>query len=157
MRIRVHTVAGRMPDWVEQGCAEYQRRLPREWHFQWRTVPLARRGKAGSGAADYRERESDQLLRGLAGDEQLVALDVQGELLSTERLADAIGRWQMEACSVALLIGGPDGLSQDCLARAQHRWSLGRVTLPHPLVRIVLVEQLYRAWSLGAGHPYHRA
>jgi 23S rRNA (pseudouridine1915-N3)-methyltransferase len=158
MRISVHAVGGKMPGWVEQACADYQRRLPREWRFSWRDVPLARRsGAAGDAAAACSQQEGEQLLRGLAPAECVIALDVAGQLLSTEQLALEVQQWQMQGASVRLLIGGPDGLSVDCLHSAQRRWSLGRLTLPHPLVRIVLLEQLYRAWTINVGHPYHRA
>lgn len=162
MRISVHAVGGKMPGWVEQACADYQRRLPREWRFNWRDVPLARRSSGSGGAsaavgAACSQQEGEQLLRALASDERVIALDVAGQLISTEQLAVELQQWQMDGASVRLLIGGPDGLSADCLQRARQRWSLGRLTLPHPLVRIVLLEQLYRAWTINVGHPYHRA
>jgi 23S rRNA (pseudouridine1915-N3)-methyltransferase len=160
MRISVHAVGGKMPGWVEQACAEYQRRLPREWRFSWRDVPLARRGNSAGSAGEIAAgiaQEGAQLLRGLTPAESVIALDVGGQLLSTEQLAAAVRQWQMDGESVRLLIGGPDGLSPECLRGARQRWSLGRLTLPHPLVRIVLLEQLYRAWTISVGHPYHRA
>jgi 23S rRNA (pseudouridine1915-N3)-methyltransferase len=77
--------------------------------------------------------------------------------MSTEKLAQQLGNWQMNGRDICLLVGGPDGLSQQCLARANMRWSLSDLTLPHPLVRIVVMEQLYRAWTINANHPYHRS
>ena len=87
----------------------------------------------------------------------MVALDVIGRTLSTEKLASKLADWQMNGRDVCLIIGGPDGLSAECLARADMRWSLSDLTLPHPLVRIVLMEQMYRAWTINANHPYHRS
>jgi len=92
----------------------------------------------------------------LRGDEQLVALEVKGRPWSTEQLADQADQWRLEGRDVALLVGGPDGLAPALSARAQQHWSLSPLTLPHPLVRLMLAEQLYRAWTLMVGHPYHR-
>lgn len=156
MRITVHTVGSRMPRWVDDGCADYQRRLPRELALSWREVPLAQRG-ARSSAEALREREGEALLRGVASGDHCVALDLAGRAWSTEQLAQQLSNWMMNGQPLSLLIGGPDGLSPACLTRAAQRWALGPLTLPHPLVRVVLVEQLYRAWTITIGHPYHRA
>ena len=86
----------------------------------------------------------------------MVALDQRGKAWSTEQLSAELRNWQMDGRDVCLLIGGPDGLGKACVDRADKRWSLSELTLPHPLVRVVLVEQLYRAWSMNQGHPYHR-
>lgn len=156
MRISVHSVAGKMPSWVETGVQEYARRMPRELQLQWRDVPLAKRG-AGTSAAQLRQREGEALLKGIRDAEHCVALDGRGKPWSTEDLAGTLDAWMMAGDSVSIMIGGPDGLSPACLERARQRWSLGPLTLPHPLVRVVLVEQLYRAWTITIGHPYHRA
>ena len=156
MRITVHTVGKRMPRWVEDGCAEYQRRLPRELALSWREVALAHRS-ADSSAERLREREGESLLRGVASGDHCVALDLSGRAWSTEQLAGELSRWMMSGRPLSLLIGGPDGLAPACLDRASQRWALGPLTLPHPLVRVLLVEQLYRAWTITIGHPYHRA
>ena len=154
MKLTVHAVAGKMPRWVDDGVAEYRKRLPRELDLNFRDVPLARRGDS---ADKLREREGDALLRGVGDSDHCVALDLAGKAWTTERLAQELEGWMMAGCGLSLLIGGPDGLSAACLGRAQQRWSLGPLTLPHPLVRIVLAEQLYRAWTITIGHPYHRA
>ncbi len=156
MRITVHSVAGKMPRWVDEGVAEYSKRLPRELRLEWRTVPLARRSSR-TDAASLRQSEGEALLKGLHRDDLCIALDLSGKLWSTEDLARQLDGWMMQGQGVQLLVGGPDGLSSDCLAAASQRWSLGPLTLPHPLVRIVLAEQLYRAWTITIGHPYHRA
>lgn len=157
MRVTVHSVAGRMPAWVDAGVDEYAKRLPRELRIEWRSVPLARRGSSKNGAETLREREGEALLRGVNDSDHRVALDGRGKAWGTEELAERLAEWMMQGRPLSMLIGGPDGLSDACLATAEQRWSLGPLTLPHPLVRVILVEQLYRAWTISVGHPYHRA
>ena len=152
-RLRLLAVGTRMPGWVEEGFEEYRKRLPREWALELREIPLARRGADVSRAM---RDEGDALLSGLDGDEYVVAMEVGGKAQSTPDLAARLGRWREEGQRAAFLVGGPDGLPETCRARAREQWSLSRLTLPHPMVRILLAEQLYRAWSLMAGHPYHR-
>ncbi len=156
MRITVHSVAGKMPRWVDAAVTEYSKRLPRELKLQWRDVPLAPR-TGGADAQALRQREGVGLLKGLKNSDHCVALDLRGRAWSTEELAEQLENWMMQGQDLSLMIGGPDGLSQECLAAARQRWSLGPLTLPHPLVRVVLTEQLYRAWTVTTGHPYHRA
>lgn len=156
MRLTVLAVGGRMPDWVDAAVREYGKRLPRELDLAWREIPLARRGKDTSPDR-LRAAEGEQLLKAIPGGDRVVALDVRGRRLSTETLADRLADWQMSGDNYSFLIGGPDGLSDECLARADWRWSLSDLTLPHPLVRVVLTEQLYRAWTITVHHPYHRS
>lgn len=144
-----------MPRWVSEGSDDYLRRLPRELSVSWREVPLAKRG-AGAQPQRLREREGEVLLRGVRDGDHCVALDPGGRGWSTQQLAAELRRWMMGGRPLNLFIGGPEGLSRACLERAQQRWSLGPLTLPHPLVRVLLAEQLYRAWTITVGHPYHR-
>jgi 23S rRNA (pseudouridine1915-N3)-methyltransferase len=155
MRVTVLAVGTRMPGWVVEGVDEYSRRLPREWQFQWVEVALARRGK-DADAGRLREAEGEKLLRAIPDGDTVIALDVKGKRLATEDLARALDQWQMSGSNYTLVIGGPDGLSPAVLSRADQRWSLSDMTLPHPLVRIILAEQLYRAWTITVNHPYHR-
>ncbi len=157
MRITVLAVGGKMPAWVDEGVAEYSKRLPRELRLEWRDIPLAQRGKKNADAAGLMEKEGELLLKAIPDGDRVIALDVRGKPWSTEQLADQLRDWQMEGMSVSLLIGGPDGLSPACLQRADARWSLSALTLPHPLVRVLLAEQIYRAWTITVNHPYHRA
>ena len=157
MRITVLAVGGKMPAWVGEGVAEYSKRLPRELRLDWRDLPLAQRSKKNADTAALREKEGDQILKAIPEGDRVVALDVRGKSWSTEELAGQLGNWQMEGINVSLLIGGPDGLSPACLERADTRWSLSALTLPHPLVRVLLAEQIYRAWTITVNHPYHRA
>ena len=155
MRITVIAVGRKMPAWVEQGINEYDRRMPRELKIQWREIPLARRGRDTSPGV-LRSREGEKILKAIPARDKVIALDVRGKSWSTEQLAEQLRSWQMSGDNYSLLIGGPDGLSTECLERASQRWSLSDLTMPHPLVRILLAEQLYRAWTITANHPYHR-
>jgi len=156
MRIRLICVGTKMPAWVTTGYQEYAKRLPADCRLELVEIPPGHRGK-GADVQRAIEKESRQILAALGKDEHVVALDVEGRQWSTEQLAGTIGEWQMGGKNVALLIGGPDGLSAECLAMARQRWSLSNLTYPHPLVRVILSEQIYRAWSLLNNHPYHRA
>jgi len=155
MRITIIAVGGKMPAWVEQGVAEYQRRMPRELKIQWREIPLVRRGRDTS-ADVLRRKEGEKILKAIPARDAVIALDVRGKRWSTEQLAAQLTNWQMSGDNYSLLIGGPDGLSDACLQRAVQRWSLSDLTMPHSLVRVLLSEQLYRAWTINANHPYHR-
>jgi 23S rRNA (pseudouridine1915-N3)-methyltransferase len=156
MRISVIAVGTRMPAWVSQGITEYSKRLPRELQLVWREIPLARRGKEAA-APQSCAAEGERILKAIPTGERVIALDVTGQRLSTGQLARQLQSWQMTGDNHSFLIGGPDGLSPDCLTRADQRWSLSDLTLPHPLVRVLLTEQLYRAWTITINHPYHRA
>ena len=155
MRISIIAVGTKMPGWVNQGVEEYCRRLPREIKLEWREIPLAQRGK-DSKPELLCEREGEHILKAIPARDQVVAMDVLGKRISTPKLAKQLSAWQMSGDDYSLLIGGPDGLSPQCLARAQMKWSLSDLTLPHPLVRVLLAEQLYRAWTITVNHPYHR-
>lgn len=155
MRISVIAVGTRMPDWVEAGIGEYSKRLPPEIHFEIREIALAKRGK-NADVARAIQQEGAAMLAAITARDVVIALDVLGKSVSTENLATALRNWQMHGDNISLLVGGPDGLARECLQRAEQRWSLSALTLPHPLVRVVLAEQLYRAWTINNNHPYHR-
>lgn len=155
MQISLIAVGTKMPAWVEQGVTEYTKRMPPEMKLAIREIPLGKRGK-GADIQRAIEGEGKQMLAAIGAQDTVIALDVKGKPWSTEQLAQNLSRWQLEGDRISLLVGGPDGLAEDCLARAQQRWSLSALTLPHPLVRILLAEQLYRAWSINNNHPYHR-
>ena len=156
MKLKLLAVGTRMPDWIEAGCNEYGKRMPPELRVQSIEIPLGSRGK-NQPAAKAIEAESQGILKAIGEQDFVVALDVLGKPMSTEKLAQRLGNWQMNGQDICLLIGGPDGLSTDCLERANMKWSLSDLTLPHPLVRILLMEQLYRAWTINQNHPYHRS
>ncbi|MFG6136763.1 23S rRNA (pseudouridine(1915)-N(3))-methyltransferase RlmH [Halomonas sp. B23F22_10] len=155
MKVRLLAVGTKMPDWVTRGVEEYRKRLPRDFVLEVEEIAPGARGKN----ADTRRaiaQESERLRARLKGDEHLVALEVGGKTWSTEQLARQAEDWRLGGRDVVLLVGGPDGLDPALSASADQRWSLSPLTLPHPLVRILLAEQLYRAWTLMVGHPYHR-
>lgn len=156
MQLIVAAVGQRMPAWVQQAWAEYARRLPRELSLELREIPLARRSR-NAPAAKAAAAEGAKLLAAIPAGHRTIALDERGSQWSTVDLAGRLEDWMREERGVGFLIGGPDGLPHDCRSRAQDTWALGRLTLPHPLVRVILAEQLYRAWTITCNHPYHRA
>ena len=154
MRIRILTISDRQPDWVNQACAEYARRLPKHLAPEIVELPLAKRR---DDIARAKIEEGERLLAALPKSAHVVALDEHGADWTSVQLAEQLQRWQQSGRDLALLIGGPDGLSPAVLAAAPQRWSLSRLTLPHGMVRMLLAEQIYRAHSIIEGHPYHRA
>ncbi len=156
MRMRLISVGGRMPDWVDAAWSDYVKRLPREFRLELVELPLAQRGK-NADIARAKQNESDRVLKAVPEGARIVALDERGEHWTSIELAEQFKRWQADGREVCLLVGGPDGHAPEVLQKAQQKWSLSRLTLPHALVRVLLAEQLYRATTLLAGHPYHRA
>lgn len=155
MPFNVISIGTRMPAWVNDGCLEYSKRMPAEFRIKTTEIPLANRGKNQS-ASRAMEDEGLAILKAIGPRDFVIALDVIGKSMSTLKLAAQMASWQMQGDQITFVIGGPDGLSKNCLDRADMRWSLSDLTLPHPLVRVLLMEQLYRAWSINANHPYHR-
>ena len=155
MRIRIIAVGTKMPDWVEQGYAEYAKRMPRDCVVEMIELPLAQRSK-NSDIAKAMEKEGELMLATIGKGEQVIALDVKGKPWSTEQLAENLAGWKMSGFNYCLLIGGPDGLAPECLALASVKWSLSPLTLPHPLMRILVIEQLYLACTILQNHPYHK-
>lgn len=156
MKLRLICVGQKMPDWVSAGYNDYARRMPPELPLELTEIAMAHRGK-NPDIPRLMQRESDAILSAVGARDRVVALEVGGKPWSTEKLASLLEGWQQEGQDVCFLVGGPDGLADACRQRADQQWSLSSLTLPHPLVRIVLAEQLYRAWSITRNHPYHRA
>lgn len=155
MQIHIIAVGDRMPEWVEAGYREYARRLPRECRLVLHEIPAGRRAKG----ADLRRligQEGARQLAAVPAGAHVVALDREGKQLDTAALAQQLRRHLAGGADLALLVGGPEGLAPACLERANERWALSRLTLAHPVVRVVLAEQLYRSWSIIANLPYHR-
>ena len=142
-----------MPDWVTQGCQEYLKRFPKQWQFQLKELSQAR----GDTAELRMGSESKLLLDAITDKTHVVALDNRGSSWTTEQLAEQLQNWMEMGKPVSFLIGGPDGLHDDVRARANQTVSLSPLTFPHPMVRVIWLEQLYRAHSLLGNHPYHRA
>lgn len=145
-----------MPAWVEAGMHEYQKRLPADFSLSVIEIPLAKRTK-NSSAALAMEKETKALIAACGKQDFVVALDVKGQSLSTEKLAENINMVKNGGRDIALLVGGPDGFANEHLKAADARWSLSALTLPHPFVRVLLAEQIYRVWSILNNHPYHRS
>ncbi len=144
-----------MPGWVQSGYDEYAKRLPNEFHLELVEVPLGARHKNETPDRAIAS-EGEAMLKAIGQGDRVIVLEVKGKPWGTDQLARNLRDWQGSGDNFSLLIGGPDGLAQSCIARANMSCSLSALTLPHPLVRIILIEQLYRAWSINAGHPYHR-
>ncbi len=149
-----------MPAWVDQVSTEYGQRLPSDIKLEWFEVKAEKRTdkKISIDEAErYMSKEAERIREALPKDAHLVALDEQGLAVDSLQLSEQLQRWRENAKPVVILIGGPDGLHAPLKKDCAQKISLSRLTLPHPLVRIVLAEQLYRAWSILANHPYHRA
>ncbi len=156
MHIHLIAIGNRMPRWVTEGYQEYAKRLPPECALRLVEIAPAPRGKNPDVPRVLRD-ECVRMLSTVPHGSRAVALDVRGQGWSTEQLAVQLAGWLRDGRDVSLLVGGPEGLAPECVARAELRWSLSPLTLPHPLVRVVVAEQLYRAWSIISRHPYHRA
>ena len=155
MQIQLINVAQKLPAWVDLACNDYLKRLPREVSLQLVTIPLPNR-KSRQSTAGQQQRETELIQAKLAAGSLTIALDERGAQWSSTDWSENLQRWMLEFPKVNLVIGGPDGLTEDFIKNCQHRVSLGRMTMPHALVKVVLVEQLYRAWTILKGHPYHR-
>ena len=154
MKLLIVAVGQRMPDWAQSAYDDYAKRFPPELRLEIKTVKTETRGSKTLETLLAAERERIQavLPRGC----RVVVLDERGTALTTQTLAEQLRGWQFDATDVALVIGGPDGLEPAFRAAAHQRIRLSDLTLPHALARVLLIEQLYRAWSINAGHPYHR-
>ena len=155
MKINLIAVGNRMPAWVTTAYQEYAKRMPRECSLQLLEINPAHRGKSGN-SEKIKQEECKRIQAAIPKGASVIALDEHGMSWSTRKLSSQLAGWLQEGPDIALLVGGADGLSSECLGRARLRWSLSPLTLPHPMVRVVVAEQLYRAWSLLHGHPYHR-
>ena len=155
MQIHLMAVGNRMPGWVSEGFEEYRKRLPRECELVLRAVAPGKRGK-NADLIRIQEEEGERVLSLLEPDDRVIALEVGGKNWTTEQLAKELGQWMQDGRRVALLVGGPEGHPESVRKRAKTHWSLSPLTLPHPLVRVLIAEQLYRAHSILKNHPYHR-
>lgn len=153
MQLHLFTVARRPPAWAEAACADYLKRLGHAFDLR----PREFAPRPGPSPAQQREREAEMLLRAVPAGARLIALDEHGEAWTTAELAARLQRWRDDAENVVFAIGGAEGHGPALRAAAHAQWSLSRLTLPHALAKVVVVEQLYRAWSLLNNHPYHRA
>lgn len=155
MRLLLIAVGQKMPAWVGAGYDEYAKRMPSHLKLKLIERPASPWAARGDVARGLRE-EADSLRAAIPKSACMIALDERGSAWSTRQLSERLAEWQQAGRDVALLVGGPDGLDPALRTQAEQRWSLSPLTLPHPLVRVLLAEQLYRAHTLLSGHPYHR-
>ena len=155
MRISILAVGTRLRPWVYEGFDSYKKRFPPHIQLHLEEIPAGKRASRGDAASAIKS-EGEQLLRRTKTANWVIALDEKGKQMSTMELAEEMREWLDNYSQVALLIGGPDGLADQCKTDANCLWSLSRLTLPHGLVRVMLAEQLYRGWTVLEGHPYHR-
>lgn len=154
MKLKLIAVGQKMPSWVSEGFNEYQRRFPRDCPLELIEVPAGKRGK-NADISRILDKEGELMLAQAQGC-HIVTLDIPGKPWDTHQLAEQWTRWQVDGRDVAIMVGGPEGLAPAVKVAAEQSWSLSKLTLPHPLVRVVMAEALYRAWSLNNNHPYHR-
>lgn len=155
MNLQLVAVGTKMPTWVQNGFVEYQRRFVKDFSLELTEINAGKRGK-NADIKRILQQEGEKTLAAIPKGNRIVTLEVTGKAWTTEQLAKHLASWQMDGRNVSLLIGGPEGLAPSCIAASEQKWSLSALTLPHPLVRIVVAESLYRAWSINNNHPYHR-
>ena len=155
MVIHFITVGQKMPKWVQEGYAEYAKRLPKSCALKLVELPMAQRGKTDS-IEKMKAEEGKRITAAIPKGARIIVLDEHGKQVTTKGLANKLEEWLGGGQDIALIVGGPDGLEQSLIDAAQWKWGLSNLTLPHPMVRILVAEQLYRAWSVIQNHPYHR-
>lgn len=155
MKLLVTAVGQRVPDWAQTAWADYAKRFPPELRLELKAIKTEPRS-GGKTTEQIMAAERQRIEAAIPSGTHVVALDERGSALTTAALAAKLSQWQGQGGDVALLIGGPDGLHPALRQAAHERIRLSDLTLPHAMVRVLLVEQLYRAWSINAGHPYHR-
>lgn len=155
MRLHVVAIGTRMPDWVNAGFDEYARRMPRECRFNLAEVQMSARDRARA-PTERMSAEATAIRTRIPRGAMTIALDERGSAWSTVNLKERLDRWMASGRDAAFVIGGADGLDAELKRYADERWSLSPLTLPHGMVRVILAEQLYRAWSMLSNHPYHR-
>jgi 23S rRNA (pseudouridine1915-N3)-methyltransferase len=155
MEIVLIAVGKKMPQWVNEAYQEYAKRLPRHCAIRLVEIPAGKRSRNADVARVNRE-EGERLLNAVPPGSRVIALERSGREKSTEQLSAAMENWLAEGRDVVFMIGGPEGLDESCLQRADECWSLSTMTFAHPVVRVILAEQIYRAWSIIANLPYHR-
>ena len=156
MKIRLLAMGTKMPTWITQGFNDYAQRLRGDCSLELMEVASGRRMQ-GIDIKRLMAKEGEAMIAKINSSSRVIALDLLGKSWSTEQLAKQLHCWQADGRDVDLLVGGPEGLAPSCLEKAEQKWSLSPLTLPHPLVRVIVAEALYRAWSLNHNHPYHRA
>jgi 23S rRNA (pseudouridine1915-N3)-methyltransferase len=155
MRIRLLTITHKSPSWIQEGYEEYAKRLPSTCALELIEIPAEKR-TANADLKRITDKEGEKMLAMIKPNHLVIALDIKGKLWSTEQLSDQLAHWLQGGRNIDLLIGGPEGLAPQCLEKAEQKWSLSPLTFPHIIVRLIVAEQIYRAYSMLQQHPYHR-
>lgn len=155
MKIQLIAVGTKMPKWITTAFDDYSSRFPKDMPFELIEIPAGKRTK-NADIARILEKEGELMLASCGKGNRIITLDIPGKPLTTEELAQQLEKWKSDGRDVSLLIGGPEGLSPACKLAAHQSWSLSPLTLPHPLVRVIVAESIYRGWSITTNHPYHR-
>ncbi|WP_295641710.1 23S rRNA (pseudouridine(1915)-N(3))-methyltransferase RlmH [uncultured Methylibium sp.] len=155
MKLALVAVGQRLPDWADAACEDYLKRFPPDWRVELKAVKAEPRTQ-GRTVDAMKAAEAQRIEAAVPRGARRVVLDERGTRLTTRQLADRLLAWQHDGRDVALLVGGPDGLDDELKASADESLRLSDLTLPHAFARVLLAEALYRAWSVNAGHPYHR-
>lgn len=155
MHVQIVAVGNKMPAWVVEATNEYLRRFPADFSVAFTEITPQKRGKTVN-LQKIKDFEGEKCLQAIPSGNRIIALEVLGKQWDTPQLAQQIEAWKMDGRNTSLLIGGPEGLSDACRKAAHQLWSLSPLTLPHPMVRVIVSEALYRAWSVTQNHPYHR-
>ena len=155
MQIDLIAVGKKMPTWIESGSKEYAKRLPKNINFKLIEITPATRSK-NNNADNYKQKEQEKIEAALSPKSIIIALDERGKSINSQQLANQLQTWNDDNQHISLIIGGADGLSESLKKKATQLWSLSAMTLPHGLVRVMMAEQIYRAWTITQNHPYHR-
>ncbi len=155
VKLTIVCLGNKMPNWVNEAVETFSKRLREFCTFQLIEIPLQKRGKAHS-LKSIQDKEAELLLKQIPVGSYVIALDVNGAMMTSEQLAKKVEKLQQTEPHWCLLIGGPEGILNSILERACEKWSLSALTLPHPIARIVLLESLYRSWTILTDHPYHK-
>jgi len=155
MKIRLLTITHKSPAWIQEGYEDYAKRLPPSCALELIEIPAEKR-TANADLKRIMEREGEKMLAAIKPQHHVIALDKGGKSWTSEQLSSQLSVWLQSGENIDLLVGGPEGISPACLARARETWSLSALTFPHLLVRLIVAEQVYRAWSILQNSPYHR-
>jgi 23S rRNA (pseudouridine1915-N3)-methyltransferase len=155
INLNIIAIGTKMPDWITDGYNEYAKRLNKYCRLTLQEIPLAKRSKT-TNTEQAKQAESTLILEKIKPNDYIIALDINSKQYSTPEFANYLNKLSLQTSSIAIMIGGPDGMTKQCIEQAHDKISLSKLTLPHPLVRIILIEQLYRAYSLLDNHPYHK-
>jgi len=155
LQLQIIAVGQKIPAWAENACADYLKRMPRELKIGVTSIASAHR-KGGGSIEQFKRQEASQIMKKMPRGSFSIALDERGKQWSSKEWSQQLESWMREHPRVNLIIGGPDGLTDECREACSQTIALGTMTMPHALVRVVLIEQIYRAWTLLNGHPYHR-